>query len=97
MLTPKAALDPLTQWIKHYYTKNVEVKLDSWRFTDCINDLCKNLLLDTSKKIDPYGDMELGNNVNTASNGGVAVNYHLDFARFLTKGATMSLSSMSTW
>jgi Lamin Tail Domain len=71
MLNPTSASDTNTQWFEIYNSDNYTVELEGYRFRHCNGIKCNVFTFASSYSIAPNEYAVLGNNNNSATNGGL--------------------------
>jgi Lamin Tail Domain len=80
MLNPATAVDLNTQWFEIYNPNDTVVQLKGYRFQHCEASECTTYTLPSSRPIGPNEYIVIGNNGDTATNGGIVL-YPLSFTR----------------
>jgi uncharacterized protein len=82
MLSAPRATDPSTQWFELYNTEATTRSMRGWTVSYVVagfNEEAIDVVLETTKSIGPFGYLVIGNNANTATNGGVTVDIPFNF------------------
>jgi Lamin Tail Domain len=85
MLNPTNAVDPNTQWFEIYNPADVAVELKGYRIRHCDQGDCSTYTLQSARSMGPNEYVVIGNNGESASNGGIAL-YQLSFKRIRKEG-----------
>jgi hypothetical protein len=79
MINTQKATNSSTQWFEVHNTDATPVCLNNWWLEYHVNGVSVNMIaIKTHKIVKPFGYFVIGNNVNSSTNGGVHIDYHVD-------------------